>query len=55
MNKRQFLKTSGAFVTGNFLTHFAPTQQPAAKPRTNWAGNLTYHTTNLFEPSTVAE
>jgi xylitol oxidase len=55
MNKRQFLKTSGAFVTGNFLTRFAPAQQPAAKPRTNWAGNLTYHTTNLFEPSTVAE
>lgn len=24
-------------------------------PRTNWSGNLTYHTDNLFEPATVAE
>ncbi len=55
MNKRQFLKTSGVFVTGSFLSRFAPAQQPTAKPRTNWAGNLTYHTANLFEPSTVAE
>jgi len=55
VNKRQFLKTSGALVTGSFLSRFAPAQLPPAKPRTNWAGNLTYHTTNLFEPTTVAE
>jgi alditol oxidase len=55
MDKRQFLKTSGALVTGSFLSRFVPAQQPTAKPRTNWAGNLTYHTANLFEPSTVAE
>ncbi|HEX2917721.1 MAG TPA: FAD-binding protein, partial [Edaphobacter sp.] len=23
--------------------------------RTNWSGNLTYHTDKLFEPSSVAE
>ena len=55
MNKRQFLKTSGALVTGSLLSRFAPAQKQAAKPLTNWAGNLTYHTSNLFEPTTVAE
>lgn len=58
MNKRQFLKTSGVLVTGSFLSRFSNGQSPTApaqKPRTNWAGNYTYHTSNLFEPSTVAE
>ena len=55
MDKRQFLKTSGALVTGSFLSRLTHAQQPAAKPRTNWAGNLTYHTTNLFEPITLPE
>lgn len=55
MDKRQFLKTSGALVTGSFLSRLLPAQQPIAKPRTNWAGNLTYRTDNLFEPKTVAE
>jgi xylitol oxidase len=55
MDKRQFLKTSGAIVTGSFLSRFATAQPQPAKPLTNWAGNLTYHTSNLFEPSTVAE
>jgi xylitol oxidase len=59
MNKRQFLKTSGVLVTGSFLSRFAngetDAQQPASKPRTNWAGNLTYHTSNLFEPTSVSE
>jgi xylitol oxidase len=55
MDKRQFLKTSGALVTGSFLSRLLSAQPTPAKPRTNWAGNLTYHTTNLFEPTTVAE
>jgi alditol oxidase len=55
MDKRQFLKTSGALVTGSFLSRVAPAQPQPAKPRTNWAANLTYHTANLFEPSSVAE
>src|SRR5215471_18379455 len=55
MDKRQFLKTSGALVTGSLLSRLVPAQSSTAKPRTNWAGNLTYHTANVFEPSSVAE
>ena len=58
MNKRQFLKTSGVLVTGSVLSRFSNAQHPMApaqKPRTNWAGNLTYHTGNLFEPTSVSE
>lgn len=55
MDKRQFLKTSGVLVTGSFLSRFVEAEQKTSKPRTNWAGNYTYHTNNLFEPATVAE
>jgi xylitol oxidase len=58
MDKRQFLKTSGVLVTGSFLSRYASGESPTApaqKPRTNWAGNYTYHTGNLFEPATIAE
>jgi len=59
MNKRQFLKTSGAFLTSTLLSPFASAETLAASettdPRTNWAGNLTYHTGNLLTPKTVAE
>jgi xylitol oxidase len=58
MNKRQFLKASGVLVTGSFLSRFTDGQSamaPAQKPRTNWAGNFIYHTSNLFEPSTAGE
>jgi xylitol oxidase len=54
MDKRQFLKTSGAFLTSTLLSRFASGEIPAA-PRTNWAGNLTYHTDDLLTPKTVAE
>jgi xylitol oxidase len=55
MDKRQFLKTSGAFATTALLPGFSIAEQKKMTPRTNWSGNLTYHTENLFEPSTVAE
>jgi alditol oxidase len=59
MNKREFLKTSGAFLTSTLLAPFASAegQVPAAlnAHRTNWAGNLTYHTDDLFTPKTVEE
>ena len=42
-------------MTGSFLSRFAPAQKQATKHLTNWAGNLTYHTSRLFEPSSVAE
>jgi len=54
MDKREFLKTSGAFLTTAILSPFATGEtQPA--PRTNWAGNLTYHTDTLYLPKTVDE
>ena len=59
MDKRQFLKTSGAFLTSTLLSPLASAEKFAAGettgPRTNWAGNLTYHTDNLLTPKTVAE
>jgi xylitol oxidase len=56
MDKRQFLKTSGVLVTGSFLSRYVDAQQAnATQPRTNWAGNYTYHTNTLFEPASVAE
>src|SRR5271156_3358124 len=53
MNKREFLKTSGAFLTSTLLSPFASSEPQA--DRTNWAGNLTYHTDILLAPKTVEE
>lgn len=53
MDKREFLKTSGAFLTGTLLSHFA-SGEPSA-PRTNWSGNYTYSTDRLLQPKTVEE
>ncbi len=62
MNKRDFLKASGGFVTTSMVGKAWGGQQPseapagAAKgPRTNWAGNLTYGTENLHMPGSVDE
>jgi xylitol oxidase len=54
MDKRQFLKTSGAFLTGSALSRFAA-GSPASQPRTNWAGNYTYRTDRLHTPATLEE
>ncbi|MEZ4903645.1 MAG: FAD-binding protein [Spirosomataceae bacterium] len=53
MNKRTFLKTSSLLLTGSMLTDL--TSCTKAEPRTNWAGNLTYSTDNLYTPKTVDE
>ena len=63
MNKRQFLKGSCSLLTGTMLSRFvSAAEQPAASqsalqtaPRTNWAGNLTFHTDTLYQPKTVEE
>ena len=55
MDKRQFLKTSGSLVTGTLLSRFVSAEQQSASPRTNWAGNYTFHTNNLHQPSTIEE
>ena len=58
MDKRTFLKTSSALVAGSLLTPFGSCNAPEPKPtvmRTNWAGNLTYHTNTLHVPASVEE
>lgn len=53
MNKRTFLKTSSLLLTSSMLSNLVSCKK--AEPRTNWAGNLTYSTDNLYTPKTVAE
>jgi alditol oxidase len=53
MDKREFLKTSGAFLAGTMLSPLAPGQQTAG--RTNWSGNYVYSTDRLHQPKTIEE
>jgi xylitol oxidase len=53
MDKREFIKASGGFVTASILGHAFGEQ--AAAPRTNWAGNYTFSTNNLHTPASVEE
>jgi xylitol oxidase len=54
MDKREFLKTSGAFLAGTMLSPLARGEQPSS-PRTNWSGNYTYSTDHLYEPETIEQ
>ncbi len=54
MDKRQFLKTSGALVAGSMLSRLAADERKGA-PRTNWAGNYQYSTDRLHSPKSVEE
>jgi xylitol oxidase len=54
MDKRDFLKASGALMASTMLSRFAHGERPAAT-KTNWAGNFTYSTDDLAMPATVAE
>jgi xylitol oxidase len=53
MDKREFLKTSGAFLAGTMLSPLASGEQTSG--RTNWSGNYTYSTDRLHQPQTVEE
>jgi xylitol oxidase len=58
MDKREFLKASGAIVAGSMFSRAVHGQQPIQEPsgpRTNWAGNLTYSTDHLLNPGSVDE
>jgi xylitol oxidase len=55
VDKRQFLKTSGALVTGTLLSRYVNAEPQSPTPRTNWAGNYTFRTNNLHQPATVEE
>jgi xylitol oxidase len=52
MNKREFLKASGMALTSSLLPRLA---SAGAAARTNWAGNLTYHTDLLLTPTSMRE
>jgi len=54
MDKREFLKTTGAIVAGSMMPRALAGQEPAG-PRENWAGNLTYSTDRLYTPGSVDE
>lgn len=53
MDKREFLKSTGALVAGSMMPHFGAGQPPLVAPRTNWSGNLAYSTSNLQTPGTL--
>ena len=55
MNKREFLKSSGAVVAGTLLSKMSRGQTGASdvERRTNWAGNYTYRAEHLDVPSGV--
>src|SRR5438128_4678750 len=54
MDKRQFLKTSGALIAGSMFSRFVISEQASAA-RTNWAGNYKYSTDKLLLPKSVEE
>ena len=54
MNKREFLKSTGAIVAGGMISRLTPAQQQPA-PRENWAGNITYSTDGVHTPANVDE
>ncbi len=54
MNKREFLKSTGAIVAGGMMSRLAAAQQQPA-PRENWAGNITYSTDHVHTPANVEE
>lgn len=55
MDKKTFLKTSAAVMSGIALSRLISCKTQPSEPRTNWAGNLTYSTDNLYTPETIAE
>jgi len=54
MNKREFLKASGALFAGSMLPR-AVAGQELTGPRQNWAGNLTFSTNRLYTPASLDE
>ena len=54
MDKRTFLQTAAVLIGGGAVVPFWGCT-PRAPARTNWAGNLTYSTNQLYRPGTVEE
>jgi xylitol oxidase len=54
VDKREFLKTSGALFASTLLPKLS-TAQTTGDRRTNWAGNYTYGTNNLDSADTIED
>jgi xylitol oxidase len=54
MDKRQFLKASGAALAGSMLSRLAG-EEPQSAPHRNWAGNYQYSTDRLHTAKSVEE
>lgn len=54
MNKRKFLKTSGALLTGSMLSRLIA-DEAQSTARTNWSGNYTYSTDHLHTAKDLAD
>ena len=54
MDKRKFLKTSGAMLASTLLSKLSITQT-TAESRTNWAGNYTYRAKSLDVATTFED
>ena len=58
MKKRTFLKLTSTMMTGAAFVNLSSCTNNSDKSNEvikNWAGNLTYGTTSIYEPSTAAE
>ena len=55
MDKRTFLKKSGALAAGGILSRLAAGNEKPAEVRRNWAGNQEFTAPNLFLPHSVEE
>ncbi len=56
MKKRTFLKLTSTLMTGAALANITSCNQEKTNEQLkNWAGNITYGTTNIVEPKTVEE
>ena len=54
MDKREFLKATGALVAGGILPRVVAGQELTGS-RENWAGNFTFSTNRLYSPASVDE
>jgi alditol oxidase len=54
MNKREFLKATGAIVASSMMPRGAVGQQPGG-PLENWAGNITFSTNRVHTPGSIDE
>lgn len=60
MNRKKFLQTTSALAGGIILADITACNNPQKitvmnEPLVNWAGNLTYGTSNVYYPKTVEE